>query len=129
MRMSALSCSTCSKVFYDKHNRQRHKSLIHRVGGNIVVISVQESLLFPLIWSIIWVQRTEQPQKQRPIVENVVRLFKMMRHWDYTWFTCTWKWTSMNMTIVMHNSLGRAIWDDIKESIIQILSLIGTWFS
>ena len=78
--MSALSCSTCSNVFYDEHNRQRHDSLIHRVGGNIVVISVKEILIFPLIWSIIWMLRIEQPQKQRPIVENVVRLFKMMRH-------------------------------------------------
>ena len=31
--MSALTCSTYSKVFYDKHSRQRHESLVHRLDG------------------------------------------------------------------------------------------------
>ena len=78
--MSAMTCSACSKVFYDKHNRRRHESLIHSLDGNIIVISVKESLLIPLIWSIIWVQRIEQPQKQSLIVESVVSLFFKMRH-------------------------------------------------
>ena len=33
MKMSALTCSTCSKVFYDKHNRQRHENLVHSLDG------------------------------------------------------------------------------------------------
>ena len=31
--MSALTCSTCSKVFYDKHNRERHEGLIDSLDG------------------------------------------------------------------------------------------------
>ena len=32
-KMSALTCSTCSKVFYDKYNRKRHESLVHSLDG------------------------------------------------------------------------------------------------
>ena len=32
-KMSDLTCSTCSKTFYDKHNRQRHESLVHSLDG------------------------------------------------------------------------------------------------